>query len=79
MTTVGYGDFFPRSIIGRILISFIAIWGFYTVSLLVVVLKTTLSLSNLEDRALNVLTCVEMKTELRQRAAYIITMRAKIS
>jgi hypothetical protein len=39
MTTVGYGDFFPRSLIGRLLTSFIAIWGIYSVSMLVVVLQ----------------------------------------
>lgn len=38
MTTDGYGDFYPRSVIGRILISFIAIGGIFTVSMLIVVL-----------------------------------------
>lgn len=48
MTTVGYGDYFPRSLIGRILASFIAIWGIYTVSMLVVVLQMTFNLDSIE-------------------------------
>lgn len=43
MTTIGYGEFFPRTLFGRILDIVIAIWGIFTVSLTVVVLNNTLS------------------------------------
>lgn len=42
MTTVGYGDFYPRTLFGRILDIIIAIWGIFIVSMMVVVLSNTL-------------------------------------
>lgn len=38
MTTVGYGEFFPRTIPGRTVIFITTIWGVFIVSLLVVAL-----------------------------------------
>lgn len=67
MTTVGYGikityiligDLFPRTIIGRFLVVFIAVWGTFTVSMLVVVFTNTFALDSLERRALTVLKCL---------------------
>lgn len=42
MTTVGYGDFFPRTIPGRIVIFFTSITGVTLVSLLVVAIADNL-------------------------------------
>ena len=42
MTTVGYGDFFPRTLIGRIIDVFLVIWGIFVVSLMVLVLTNAL-------------------------------------
>ena len=44
MTTVGYGDFFPRTIFGRSLDILIAIWGIFIISMMVVVLSSTLNM-----------------------------------
>jgi voltage-gated potassium channel Kch len=46
MTTVGYGDYFPKSIFGRILAVFTAIWGSFVVSVVVVVLTNTFAMNN---------------------------------
>jgi potassium intermediate/small conductance calcium-activated channel subfamily N protein 2 len=43
MTTIGYGDFFPRTIYGRIMDIIVAVWGIFIVSLTVVVLNNTLA------------------------------------
>mmetsp|Transcript_8150 Transcript_8150/g.709 ORF Transcript_8150/g.709 Transcript_8150/m.709 type:complete len:100 (+) Transcript_8150:212-511(+) len=48
MTTVGYGDFYPRTFFGRILDIIIAIWGIFIVSMMVVVLSSTLELDSSE-------------------------------
>jgi hypothetical protein len=48
MATVGYGEYFPKTLIGRTLIIFIATWGIFTVSIMVVVLTNTFELSTLE-------------------------------
>ena len=46
MTTIGYGDFFPRTLFGRILDIIIAIWGIFIVSMAVVVLNNMLLSNN---------------------------------
>jgi hypothetical protein len=42
MTTVGYGDYFPKTILGRCTIFVTSIWGVFIVSLMVVALTNTL-------------------------------------
>jgi len=44
MTTVGYGDFYPRTFFGRLLDIFIAVWGIFIISMMVVVLTNTFKL-----------------------------------
>lgn len=44
ITTVGYGDYFPHTFIGRILILIVAIWGTFIVSMMVVVVSNTLKM-----------------------------------
>lgn len=46
MTTVGYGDLFPRTILGRSLMVLIAVWGIFTVSIMVVVLTVLIIILN---------------------------------
>jgi hypothetical protein len=55
MTTVGYGDFFPRTLIGRLIDVILVIWGIFIVSLMVVVLTNALDMDANESRALIVL------------------------
>lgn len=45
MATVGYGDFFPRTLPGRIIMIFIAIFGVLLNSLLIVSLNMYLDMS----------------------------------
>ena len=59
MTTVGYGDFYPRTFFGRLLDCFISIWGIFIISMMVVVLMSTLTLDGGEKRALLVLKRLE--------------------
>jgi hypothetical protein len=44
MTTVGFGDFSPRTIFGRVIDVTLIIWGTFIVSLMVVVITNTLNM-----------------------------------
>lgn len=44
MTTVGFGDLYPRTVIGRCIDVLLIIWGTFIVSLMVVVITNTLNM-----------------------------------
>jgi hypothetical protein len=44
ITTVGYGDYYPQTPLGRFIIFFVAIWGTFIVSITVVVVSSTLKM-----------------------------------
>lgn len=50
LTTVGYGDYYPRTLPGRAIIFVICIFGATSVSMMVFSLQTVLSLNNAENR-----------------------------
>lgn len=51
LTSVGYGDYSPKSDCGRFIAIIIAFWGILFLSLLVVALTNTLELEESEQRA----------------------------
>eukprot|EP00335_Anophryoides_haemophila_P000126 CAMPEP_0204821168 /NCGR_PEP_ID=MMETSP1018-20131115/4173_1 /ASSEMBLY_ACC=CAM_ASM_000518 /TAXON_ID=46462 /ORGANISM="Anophryoides haemophila, Strain AH6" /LENGTH=62 /DNA_ID=CAMNT_0051921563 /DNA_START=265 /DNA_END=453 /DNA_ORIENTATION=- len=55
MTTVGYGDYYPVTLLGRITIFIVSIWGVFIVSIMVVTMINTLDLNDLEKKAISVL------------------------
>lgn len=73
MTTVGYGDFFPRTLIGRFIDVILVIWGIFIVSLMVVVLTNALDMDANETRALIVLNRLEAKKVIKEKAANLIS------
>jgi voltage-gated potassium channel Kch len=44
ITTVGYGDYFPHTDYGRVIILIVAIWGIFIISMMVVVVSNTLTM-----------------------------------
>jgi len=77
MTTVGYGDYYPRTIFGRLIDVILVVWGTFIVSLMVVVLTNTLNMDQSEKRALIVLNRLEAKKTLKEAAALLITHSCK--
>ena len=51
ITTVGYGDFYPESIWGQLILIFSNFIGFLIISLIVVSFTTLISFSNEEEKA----------------------------
>lgn len=76
ITSVGYGDFYPRSGLGRIVVFLSSVSGISIISMMVVTITNTLSLSSLEERALTVLTKLTMKESLKKSAARILSALA---
>jgi hypothetical protein len=61
MCTVGYGDYFPVTHLGRTVTLVICIWGVFIVSIMVVTLTNTLIQSNFEKKAIAVLEKLDLR------------------
>lgn len=73
MTTVGYGDYYPRTLFGRILCFCLCIWGIFLMSLIVVILFQSLELSYEEKQALIIFNKLEAKKPLAKTSARMIS------
>lgn len=69
LTTVGYGDFYPKSHMGRFIGVLIAFWGVFFVSLFVVALNSILALDSAESKAILLLKRVRYKDHLKSESA----------
>lgn len=65
MTTVGYGDFFPCTVIGRIIIFIVSFWGVTVVSIMVVSLTNLFSLDPAESKSMALLLRLECRDTLK--------------
>jgi len=72
MTTVGYGDFFPKTTLGRLIGIIIAFWGVFIVSLFVVSLSTMLEFDSGENKAFRLAKRLEKKDMLRIEASNVL-------
>ena len=69
MVTVGYGDGFPKTHIGRFMALWVGVVGTLLVSLMVVALSNSSALSNGEVRAFHKIDIKSLKTEAQNKAA----------
>ena len=72
MTTVGYGDYQPKTIPGRTLGFVLCIWGVFLMSMIVIILFNSLELSFEEKQALLIFNKLEAKKPLADVAARLI-------
>jgi voltage-gated potassium channel Kch len=72
ITTVGYGEYFPRTPLGRLIILFVAIWGTLIISIMVVVVANTLDMEKNEKRTLLILEKLNLRDEMKEKAIKFI-------
>ena len=69
MTTVGFGDFYPSTHLGRIIIVIAAFWGTFLVSLIVVSLTISSEFTSAERKSYDRIKQEEAEEELLSKAA----------
>ena len=72
LTSVGYGDYYPKSDCGRLIGIITAFWGVFFLSLFVVALTNTLELNESELRSFILLRRLFTRNDLRECSAKII-------
>ncbi len=77
MTTVGYGDVYPKSYGGRLLGIFICLWGVLLVSLFVVTISEALEFDHPQKNSYLLLQRLLFKEELRKESAVAISAMYK--
>jgi len=78
MLTIGYGDVYPKSHMGRLIGIVIAGWGAFYVSLFVVALNNMLELDSPETKAFMLLQRLLFKDDLREEAACALASAYKL-
>ncbi len=77
MTTVGYGDFYPKSNTGRLVGIIIAFWGVLFVSLFVVTLTNLLDFQGGEEKSYYLLQRLKHKDQLKIEAVNVLNSAYK--
>ena len=72
MTTVGYGDFYPRTHMGRFVVVLACFWGVFLVSMMVVTLTVSSEFTKGESRAYDILFRLNAKEQAKKRASYVL-------
>ena len=73
LTTVGYGDFFPKSHMGRMIGIIVAFWGVFFVSLWVVALTNVTEHEAPEKKAFMLLQRLEANENLKKEATGMLS------
>lgn len=77
MCTVGYGDFYPRTHVGRFVIIIACFWGIFLISMMVVTLTESSEFTKGESRAFEILSRLKRKEQAKHTAAKAIYMALK--
>ena len=72
LTSVGYGDLYPKTFYGRIVGIIICFWGVFIVSFFVVTLTGMLSFTTPENKAYDLLLRLYYKHELKKNAVSVL-------
>lgn len=77
MTTVGYGDVYPRTTLGRLITFILTVYGAVVVSLMVSFVTQELQLSLGELKAYAVINRLDLKRQLKEKSAEILNKFGK--
>jgi hypothetical protein len=72
LTSVGYGEFYPKTFWGRIVGIIICFWGVFIVSFFVVTITQLLLFSGAEDKSYGLLLKLHHKLELKKKAIGVL-------
>jgi hypothetical protein len=70
--TVGYGDFYPRTFMGKMIAVVSCLWGTFLISLMVVSLTVSVEFTHQEQKAYEEIKKAELYLELKQGALNLI-------
>jgi len=80
MTTIGYGDIYPITFFGRIVVLVACVWGIFMLSLFVVSLNNITQLSKEENKAFeDIIRADKVKSTLHHDAAKIVLTMLKLN
>jgi hypothetical protein len=77
MSTVGYGDFFPKTTLGRLVGVIICLWGVVVVSIFVVTVTNMLSFDPTEEKTYSLLQRLSYKEQLKRKATFVLASAYK--
>jgi hypothetical protein len=77
MSTVGYGDFFPKTTFGRFVGVLICLWGVVVVSIFVVTVTNMLAFDPTEEKTYSLLQRLSHKEELKKQATRVLASAYK--
>jgi hypothetical protein len=72
--TVGYGDFYPQTNLGRIIAMLACLWGTFLISLMVVSLTVSVEFTNQEQKAYDEIKRGELYNNLKTKALTLIKL-----
>lgn len=77
MSTVGYGDFFPKTHMGRFVGVIICLWGVVVVSIFVVTVTNMLTFDPTEEKTYSLLQRLSYKEQLKKQATHVLAAAYK--
>lgn len=75
MTTVGYGDYYPRTYVGKILCIICSFWGVFIVSLYIVSLQNMLKFNSTQNKSYLLLLRLKEKEKVMRHAADMLASK----
>ena len=78
MTSVGYGDIFPKTFWGRMIGIVVSFWGVLVMSMVVVIQTEQTSFTRSEKKAVELINVLQEKHELKKRSVDVFSEAFKL-